>query len=317
LKKKINLGLIGYGSWGYKITKTIIYSVKGANLKSIYSRKKKSFLNYPEKKITSYTNWKKMINRENLDGVIIAMPAKFNFPIVSELLKKRIPVLIEKPIATQVIEVKKILNMCSRHESIADINHIDLFNNAVKKLISVKIKKIKSIKAKISAPYIRRADITPMWEYAPHFVAVILKLTKSKLLSVSCQYAKIENGLSEKKKRNMYKIQLNFKDKLKAVILVGNGTRKKNRKIEILTSNHNKYIYNDMSKTSLIYQKSSKIKKVLCKKELPLINSIISFVKKIKKNQVNYNGIKLGLKVTQILSLAEKSLKAKRLIRFI
>jgi len=317
LKKKINLGLIGYGPWGYKIAKSIIYSVKDARLKSIYSRKKKKILNYPEKKITSYTNWKKMINRENLDGVIIAMPTKFNFLILSELLKKKIPVLIEKPIATRVIEVKKILNMCFRHESIADVNHIDLFNNAVKKLISIKIKKIKFIKAKISAPYKRRFDINPLWEYAPHFIATILKITKSKLLSISCQNLKIENSLFNRKQRYMYKIQLNFKDNLKAIIFAGNGTKKKNRKIEILTSNRNKYIYNDMSKTSLIYQKSNKIKKVLCKKESPLTNSIVSFVKKIKKNQVNYSGIKLSLKVTQVLSLAEKSLKTKKPIYFI
>ena len=81
--------MIGYGPWGYKIAKSIIYSVKDARLKSIYSRKKKKILNYPEKKITSYTNWKKMINRENLDGVIIAMPTKFNFSILSKLLKKK------------------------------------------------------------------------------------------------------------------------------------------------------------------------------------------------------------------------------------
>ncbi len=317
MRKKINLGLIGYGPWGHKIAKSIIYSVKDARLKSIYSRKKKKILNYPEKKITSYTNWKKMINRENLDGVIIAMPTKFNFLILSELLKKKIPVLIEKPIATRVIEVKKILNMCFRHESIADVNHIDLFNNAVKKLISIKIKKIKFIKAKISAPYKRRFDINPLWEYAPHFVATILKIAKSKLLSVSCQNVKIENSLFNRKQRYMYKIQLNFKDNLKAIIFAGNGTKKKNREIEILTSNRDKYIYNDMRKTSLIYQKSNKIKKALCKKELPLTNSIVSFVKKIKKNQVNYSGVKLSLKVTQILSLAEKSLKAKKPIYFI
>lgn len=317
MKKKINLGLIGYGPWGYKIAKSIIYSVKNASLKSIYSRKKKKVLNCREKKITSYTNWKKMINRENLDGVIIAMPPKFNFLILSELLKKKIPVLIEKPISTQVTEVKKILNLCSRYESIADVNHIDLFNNAIKKLISLKIKKIKYIKAKISSSFKGRPDISPMWDYAPHFVAIILKIVKSKLISVSCQNAKIENGLFNKKQRYMYKIQLNFKNNLKAIIFAGNGTKKKNRKIEILTSNHNRYIYNDTRKTSLIYQKSNEIKKVLCKKELPLTNSIISFVKKIKKNQVNYSGIKLSLKVTQILSLAEKSLKAKKPIYFI
>ena len=44
MKKKINLGLIGFGPWGHKIAKTINSGVKNVNLKCIYSRKKKKII---------------------------------------------------------------------------------------------------------------------------------------------------------------------------------------------------------------------------------------------------------------------------------
>lgn len=314
MKKILNLGLIGFGPWGQNIAKTINKNIKNVFLKSIYTRKLKKFNINFGKNVNLYNDWSLMLKKEQLDLVILAMPPKLNLKILTIILKKRIPVLIEKPLAINLPDAKKIFQLCKLNNSITDVNYIDLSNNAVKKLISMKPKNIKFIKAKITSSFKGRpdSDFTPLWDYASHFIPVILKIFRKKPLAIKCEALSINKSLPNlKRKRHLYKIELFFKNNLKALIVAGNGTLKKNRKMEVQTTSLAKFIYNDQNDNSLIYQGQNKSKKVLYKKKMkfPLTNSIKSFLNKVKNNKKNYEGIKLGLDVTKILSSAEKSLK--------
>ena len=317
MKKRLNLGLIGFGPWGQKIAKTINKDIRNVFLKSIYTRKLKKIKNNLGKNINLYNDWSLMLKKEQLDLVILAMPPKLNFKILTIILKKKIPVLVEKPLAINLPDAKKIFHLCKLNNSIADVNYIDLSNSAVKKLVGMKLKKIKFIEAKITSSFKGRpdSDFNPLWDYASHFIPVILKIFEKKPSAIKCEALKINKSLNNlKRKRHLYKMELFFKNNSKALIVAGNGTLKKNRKIEVYMTSLEKLIYDDQNDNSLIYLRQNKNKKVLYKKTMnfPLTNSIKSFIKKVKTNKENYEGIKLGLDVTKILNSAEKSLKISK-----
>ena len=96
-----NILIIGYG----KIGKRYLSILRQKKVNIIILRKKTS----TSKKIKIINNLK---NIKKVDGVIIASPLNTHFKYAKYFLKKKIPVLLEKPICENLNEAKKLKRIC-------------------------------------------------------------------------------------------------------------------------------------------------------------------------------------------------------------
>lgn len=175
---KIKCAVIGVGKMG--INHVRVYArLKGANLVAVSEVNvelgKKVAHDYS---VSHYSSYEDMIRLEQPKIVSICVPTSYHYEVASYCLKKKINVLLEKPIATNYNEGKKLVALAKRMKVSFLVGHIERFNPAVQKvkqLISQgKLGRITSIIARRVGgfPYqIRDANI--MVDLAIHDIDVV------------------------------------------------------------------------------------------------------------------------------------------------
>lgn len=256
----MNILLVGNGKWGKNYISTLN--------------------NFPEVNLTIATrqNWKQLVDR-NPNGVIIATPPDSHIEIASYALKKDIPIMIEKPLALSLDEVKKLEGFAAP----ILVNYIHLFSDAYQKIKEiVEPEKITSI---TSAGYndgpIR--NCSSLWDYGPHDIAMILNLTKKMPDNVCAFEFKNEN-------KSIFTIQMNYKSFF-TTSTVGNGANKPCRSLHV-DFNGITVSYNDKERSP--------------HHTPPLTNALTTFIKAISGMSDERLGLDLSIKVTKTLELCQQ-----------
>ncbi|MBD1152872.1 Gfo/Idh/MocA family oxidoreductase [Pelagibacterales bacterium SAG-MED22] len=106
--KKINISIVGTGLMGLQHIKAISKSKK-ANLHSIVDISDNAKKLSNEYKIPLYSDVSSLLKSNQLDAVIVATPNQLHEKHTISFLKKKIPVLLEKPISDNIKSAKKII----------------------------------------------------------------------------------------------------------------------------------------------------------------------------------------------------------------
>lgn len=83
---------------------------------------------------THYDEYKDMLEKEKIDLVSVAIPTKFHLEAATETLKRGIPTLIEKPIASSIAEANELINLSQQYKTILTVGHVERYNPVVRKL---------------------------------------------------------------------------------------------------------------------------------------------------------------------------------------
>ena len=138
MKKKIKIVVIGTGLMGLqhikaitRSNKTDIHSIVGIN---------DSAKNLSKKfKVPLYKSTKELLLKKKPDAAIIATPNQLHEKHTIDLLKLKIPVLLEKPISDNIKAAKRIVNISKRYKTPLLIGYHRRHNSIihkVKKIIS-------------------------------------------------------------------------------------------------------------------------------------------------------------------------------------
>ena len=114
----LNVSIIGYGYWGEKLARNFQNS-SYFDILSI-SDKKKSNLTLVHRSLPNvecYQNYKRAINNDLLDLIVISTPTSSHFKIAKYALEKSKHILVEKPICMSLKQVK-ILNKIDKFDNI-------------------------------------------------------------------------------------------------------------------------------------------------------------------------------------------------------
>ncbi len=84
-----------------------------------------------------YKDYSQMIGAEQLDAVSVVVPTHLHKKIVFDCLNKKIPTLIEKPIAENTKQAREMLKCAKKNRVLLMVGHVERFNPAI-----VKLKKI-------------------------------------------------------------------------------------------------------------------------------------------------------------------------------
>ena len=162
--KKLKVAVIGTGGMGKNHVR--IFS-KLANLAAVVDLNEQSGREVAAANKTKYfRTCDEMLAQTDVDAVSIATPTKSHEEISIKCLKAGKAVLLEKPIATDVVQARNIINTAKKYKSILMIGHIERYNPAIIKLKKLadknyfgRIVNIGAIRVGVSPPKIPNSDV--------------------------------------------------------------------------------------------------------------------------------------------------------------
>ena len=127
LNPSLNLAIIGYGYWG-KICFKTLKNIPNICIKYIVTSQK-TLTTIPHS-THLLESWESLINKDDLDGVIIASPSSTHFKIAKAFINNKIPVFIEKPMTLCIKEANELLKLEKKYKQPVVVDHILLFSPA-------------------------------------------------------------------------------------------------------------------------------------------------------------------------------------------
>ncbi|MCI0511599.1 Gfo/Idh/MocA family oxidoreductase [candidate division KSB1 bacterium] len=162
----LNVAVIGLGNMGWHHAR--IYSeLSSCNLVAVADLNaelsQKAVAKY---RVRAYSEYQEMLAKEKLDAISIVVPTSLHHAVAMDCIQAKVPILIEKPIASTREEGKAIIAAAKANKVPVMIGHIERFNPAVQKLkeliVSNKLDRITSIVARrvgIYPPQIKDANV--------------------------------------------------------------------------------------------------------------------------------------------------------------
>lgn len=175
----IKLGLIGCGYWGKNYVKTL-ENIPYAKLKYVYDRAQPSIA-IPQEIIFTQ-KIEDILNDKEIEGVIIAIPARNIFEITKKCLEAGKHVLMEKPMTDKSEKAKELVDLSREKNLVLMVGHVFIYHPAVTKMKEIidsgelgKILYIYSIRA-APGPVRNFDEINVLWDLAPHDISIFLYL---------------------------------------------------------------------------------------------------------------------------------------------
>jgi len=121
---------------------------------------------------------------DKVDAVTIATPTVTHMKLAKIFIKKKIAVLIEKPLAANVREGRKIVALAKKNSSVVAVGHSERCNPVAQAIKRLNIKP-KFIEANRISPYpFRSTDVGVVLDVMIHDIDIILSLAASKINKV-------------------------------------------------------------------------------------------------------------------------------------
>lgn len=185
-----NIAMIGGGAWGKNHIRVL--SELGA-LKIICdsdpSRLKVFQEQYPHVEVT--TDLSHVLNHPNIQGVVIATPAPTHASLTLTALESGKDVLVEKPMALTAPQGQQLVETARRLNRILMVGHVLEYHPAILKLRDL-IKKGEL--GRVEYIYSNRLNMgrirteeNALWSFAPHDIAIILRILGAMPEKVACQ----------------------------------------------------------------------------------------------------------------------------------
>ncbi len=176
--KDLKIAQIGVGYWGPNLLRNLVsnrrcHVAKVADL----SPERRDFVKglYPAVEVTD--DVAQIFDDPGIDAVVIATPVATHFDFAMRALKAGKHILVEKPLATKVLEVEQIGRLSGEKNLVAMVGHTFLYNSAVryvKKMIEAgelgDIRYIYSQRLNLGRI---RSDVDALWNFAPHDISIV------------------------------------------------------------------------------------------------------------------------------------------------
>jgi predicted dehydrogenase len=234
----IRCGLIGVGSWGQKYIDAIS---KRTDIKLVALSRNKPIKPEMLKDCVFYEDWHNLIKNGGCQAIIVCTPPETHLKIATEIIKNKIPVLIEKPVTLSLEDTIELFEIDL--QAIILVNNIHLFSPAYEKLLTI-VPQLGKIKSIVSSGYNYGPFRTysSLYDYGPHDIGMCLQL-----IGDCCSVVDVSNISTNKSE--LYDFILKFGD-IPVSIRVGNGATDKSRYFEVHCENGT-IIYDNLANEKL------------------------------------------------------------------
>jgi predicted dehydrogenase len=166
----------------------------------------------------------------HVDAVSVVAPTQHHHAIASECLRRGINVLVEKPIASSVVEAADLIRLARRHSAILQVGHIERFNPAFLELQSIACDlEVVAIAARRLSPFdTSNTDIDVVLDLMIHDIDLALALSDRPIDAVTA------HGQSRLTPSADYAVaNLQFADGPMATLTASRITEQKVRQLEL------------------------------------------------------------------------------------
>lgn len=293
----IRLGLIGLGRWGTNIAHTL--------------------KEFPEVELIT-----EAVDSVQLDGVLIATPGSTHAEVAEPFIAKGLAVFVEKPFTTSLVDAERLHKLASESVAVVQVGHLHLFNpayQATKKLVQAGGKLYSLLfEGMNNGPY--RDDMSALWDWAPHDVAVLLDLFGE--LPQSVQAWGFDLLRPNKNLLDAATIRYTFSSGVAALSVVSWLSPEKRKKITFI-GEQDSVVFDDTAgrKVTLYKNIGPKVFGASVEKQEPVISQpaystdaplkleLEAFVKAVKTRTVPVAGLQHAVDSVRVLDAAERSIK--------
>ncbi|MCH7916537.1 MAG: Gfo/Idh/MocA family oxidoreductase [Planctomycetes bacterium] len=139
-----------------------------------------------------YTECEQIVDR--IDAVTIATPTVTHLQLAKLFLTRRIPVLIEKPLAFSIREGKKIVALAKKYDTVVAVGHSERCNPVSQALKRFDIEP-KFIETQRVSPYpFRSTDVGVVFDVMIHDIDIVLSMAHSKIKKVDAVGVSVIEG---------------------------------------------------------------------------------------------------------------------------
>lgn len=138
-----------------------------------------------------YVDYNKMLENEKLDAVSVVVPTSLHKKVALDVIRKGVNLLVEKPIADNIIAGEEIVNAAKAKGVKLMVGHVERFNPSVRRLKELisdgKLGKITSLVAKrvgLSPPRVKDSNI--IIDLAVHDIDIMSYLLGNSAKILSC-----------------------------------------------------------------------------------------------------------------------------------
>ncbi len=128
------MSVIGTGFWGRNHSR-VFSELPNVKLEAVCDLDEERARDVAQKYgvSTVYSNYKDLLGDNNVDAVTICTPSNTHGELATAALRAGKDVLIEKPMAVEVTEARRILNLARKLDNIVSVGFIERFNPVVQK----------------------------------------------------------------------------------------------------------------------------------------------------------------------------------------
>ena len=174
----VRVAQLGVGYWGPNLLRNLS-SNHDCIVKTVVdlSKERQEFVKktYPGIYVTDELD--SVIHNPDIDAVVIATPVKSHYDITIRALNAGKHVLVEKPMATKMDQVREIGQLAKEKGLVAMVGHTFLYNSAVRFIKNIidsgelgDIRYIYSQRLNLGRI---RDDVDALWNLAPHDISII------------------------------------------------------------------------------------------------------------------------------------------------
>jgi len=189
LTKKTKVALIGFGMWGRNLARNFhqlnaLQVICDANKEYLAEAKKQ----YPNTQLSE--SFAEVLARKDIDGVIIATPPISHKDLAIQAVKAGKDIFVEKPLALSVMDGIEMTQCADKFKKILLVGHVLEYHPAVLKLKSLikdgELGKLRYFYShRLNFGRIRTEE-NSLWSFAPHDIAVMLRLLNMVPERVAC-----------------------------------------------------------------------------------------------------------------------------------
>jgi predicted dehydrogenase len=114
-----------------------------------------------------------------VDAVTIAAPTKFHLTLAEQCISRKIACLIEKPLARDVPEARRIVDLARQYNTTVQVGHIERFNPAIRAMSRLEIQPRFMEVTRISPMTFRSIDVGVVLDMMIHDIDIVLRLANS------------------------------------------------------------------------------------------------------------------------------------------
>lgn len=312
------IAVAGTGYWGKNLVRN--FHTLGA-LETICDRNKEALAQFPGKYlgVSSTSDFGKLLSSPDLRGIVISTPAKTHFDLAKKALLAGKDVFVEKPLALRAGEGQTLVRIAKEKKRILMVGHILEYHPAVAKIRQMveegEIGRLRFIYShRLNFGKFRNEE-NILWSFAPHDIAVILRLANAQPYQVSA----LGGTYLRPAVADVTSTELSFKSKVKAYIFVSWLNPFKEQKLVIVGS-RKMLVFDDVEKKLTAYGLQTDPKKMTPVKEEgesvpfspeePLALECRAFLSSMESRTPPLTDGKSGLRVLKVLEAAQKSMTA-------